>query len=161
MTAMDFEQLPLRDIHLPDALSWWPPAPGWSVVVLLPLVALAALLFLRHAMRHRSAALRELHRILRAIEHGEQPLACVQQVSAVLRRFAMTAARDPAAVAGLTGRRWLEYLQAHGRAAGLAADHGHALANAPYMPPEDVDAEQARALVHAGMDWVRSHRPGR
>ncbi len=161
MTAMDFEQLPLRDIHLPDALSWWPPAPGWLVAVLLPMAALVALLLLRHAMRHRTAALRELHRILRAIEHGEQPLACVQRVSEVLRRFAMTTARDPSSVAGLTGRRWLAYLQAHGNAAGLADDHSHALANAPYMPSRDVDAGKARALVQAGMDWVRTFRPER
>ncbi|HVS24646.1 MAG TPA: DUF4381 family protein, partial [Gammaproteobacteria bacterium] len=31
MNQTDFTQLPLRDIHLPGLISWWPPAPGWWI----------------------------------------------------------------------------------------------------------------------------------
>ena len=30
---MDPEQIPLRALHLPDAIGWWPLAPGWWVVI--------------------------------------------------------------------------------------------------------------------------------
>ena len=36
---MDPEQIPLRDLHLPDAISWWPLAPGWWIVLGLALIA--------------------------------------------------------------------------------------------------------------------------
>ena len=26
---MDPTQLPLRDLHLPETIGWWPLAPGW------------------------------------------------------------------------------------------------------------------------------------
>ena len=32
---MDPEQIPLRDLHLPEAIGWWPLAPGWWVVIAL------------------------------------------------------------------------------------------------------------------------------
>ena len=36
---MDQNALPLRDLHLPDAIGWWPPAPGWWVLFVLALAA--------------------------------------------------------------------------------------------------------------------------
>jgi hypothetical protein len=36
---MPTTQLPLKDIHLPDAISWWPPAIGWwLIIILMPLL---------------------------------------------------------------------------------------------------------------------------
>ena len=32
---MDPEQIPLRDLHLPEAVGWWPLAPGWWVLIAL------------------------------------------------------------------------------------------------------------------------------
>ena len=39
---MDPELLPLRDLHLPEMVGWWPLAPGWWF-----LIALAAAVILR------------------------------------------------------------------------------------------------------------------
>ena len=33
----------LRDVHLPPAVSWWPPAPGWGGILFIILVLLALL----------------------------------------------------------------------------------------------------------------------
>ena len=40
MNAPAMNELPLRDIHLPDAVSWWPPAIGWWLLAII-IVALA------------------------------------------------------------------------------------------------------------------------
>ena len=48
--------LPLRDVQLPPAPSWWPPAPGYLMiggVVLLLLVAMAFLWWQRRRRRQR------------------------------------------------------------------------------------------------------------
>jgi len=61
--------LELRDIHLPEGSLWWPPAPGWwLLLVLLGLVSLAAWWSLQRR-RHpslRRLSLRQLDAIRRA-----------------------------------------------------------------------------------------------
>jgi hypothetical protein len=157
--SVDPSQLPLRDIHLPDPVGWWPPAPGWWILALLALagVAYAALLYYR-GRRHR-AALRAIGRIAAALEAGEEPLRCVQALSTVLRRFAMTLASvtSGAAVAGLTGRRWLEYLDARWARTDFCGA-GAALAHAPYAPPRCVSREDVQTLTRLCSDWVRAQR---
>jgi len=59
MNADDPSSIPLRDIHLPDPIGWWPPAPGWSIVLGLLVLASAGLAFAlwhRHRRRLQRAA---------------------------------------------------------------------------------------------------------
>ena len=42
---MDENTLPLRDLHLPDAIGWWPLAPGWWVVIALVAALLGYILW--------------------------------------------------------------------------------------------------------------------
>ena len=42
---MDPTQLPLRDLHLPPDIGWWPMAPGWWVLLA---IAAAALVWLSY-----------------------------------------------------------------------------------------------------------------
>jgi hypothetical protein len=43
-------ELPLRDIHLPEAITWWPPAPGWWISAVL---AIAIIVLVTRWLRHR------------------------------------------------------------------------------------------------------------
>jgi len=37
----------LHDIHMPEAIGWWPPAPGWWLLLGLVFISIAALFFYR------------------------------------------------------------------------------------------------------------------
>ena len=98
--TVDVSQLPLRDIHLPAPIGWWPPALGWWLLAALVLAGLVLYAIHYYRARHKRAALRALTRVRTALEQGAEPVACLQFVSTVLRRFAMTSvARARAAVA--------------------------------------------------------------
>jgi hypothetical protein len=147
------EQLHLRDIHMPGAPPGWPPAPGWWLLGLLLLAALApALLRLARAWRRRRRRERVLAELdgMRGAECGP---ALVAAVSALLKRAALS--RFPRAeVAALTGADWLAFLDRTGGAGGFADGPGRVLADGAYAPRQDCDAPALLALARR---WLRQN----
>ena len=85
--VLDPSQLPLRDIHLPEVIGWWPPAIGWWI--LAAVVLLAAVLWVlryRAAWRQRVASV-ELTAALETLRAGGDPVICAQRFSTTMKRF--------------------------------------------------------------------------
>lgn len=151
---MEENTLPLRDLHLPDAIGWWPLAPGWWVVLVVVATALAYLslrLYRRwkfHAPRRY--ALREFARIeAEYIEH-RNPATLGKQLSELLRR-GMLAYAPREEVAGLTGEAWLAWLDDGMPLPYFHTEGGKSLLNLPYRDPEsdfsDVDIDALLSAV--------------
>jgi hypothetical protein len=105
----------LKDLHLPEASGWWPPAPGWWLVV--GILLLSPLLW--HAWQkwrnrkrvpvYRRAALQELEQSWRKYQADPDDAAFIQAVSALLKRVALQC-YEPQQVASLSGEQWGEFL---------------------------------------------------
>jgi hypothetical protein len=140
------QQLELRDIHTPAAPPAWPPAPGWWLLAVLLLAALALLgrkgwQAVRRARRRR--------RILAELDGLRgQPCgaALIGEVSALLKRVALSRfpRRD---VAALTGTDWLAFLDRTGGSGGFGQGAGRVLADGPYAPAPGCDADALLALA--------------
>ncbi len=158
--TVDVSQLPLRDIHLPAPIGWWPPALGWWLLAALVLTAVALYGIHSYRARHKRAALRAISRVRDALEKGAEPVACLQYVSTILRRFAMTspgAARDGRVetdVAGLIGERWLKYLDGRWERTEFSAGLGKRLLAAPYARPNSIERGTAIELTALCMAWL-------
>jgi hypothetical protein len=102
----------LAPAHAPPPPGWWPPAPGWWGLALLLAAALGVLLYRLNwpPRRLRRAALRELEQIETRV-FDESHLA--RELENLLRRYAV-ARFGRAAVAGLSGANWIDFVVAHG-----------------------------------------------
>ncbi|HEX5056317.1 MAG TPA: DUF4381 domain-containing protein [Gammaproteobacteria bacterium] len=134
---MNAQPLPLRDIHLPDGVSWWPPAPGWWLLLALLLGAAIALWYWRRRGSVRWSlyrqALQELERIENGFGQKDNERLVLENLSVLLRRVAVS--RHPRTqVASLTGPRWLEFLDSVSGGTGFSGGPGRILADAPYNP---------------------------
>ena len=73
-TANPLDQL--RDIHLPEPISWWPPAPGWWILALAScalLVWLVRFIYRRYSAKHyRRQALAQLQELQTGTDAQEQ-----------------------------------------------------------------------------------------
>lgn len=158
MNPVDFSQLPLRDIHLPAVISWWPLAYGWWVLLAcLGAALLVTWLLYRRRYRER-AAIQGLRAVARALTEGAAPVNCIQRISMILRRFAMSVGESKA-VAGLTGEDWLKFLDGRWPRDEFSAGIGRVLIFGPYAPAGRVSSDDASALNELCLDWVRAQRP--
>lgn len=158
--SLDPATLPLRDIHLPDGVGWWPPAPGWWAVVATALVVAALAWWWQRryrALRANRAALQMLDAA--AAQAYAQPLLAVQTVSVALRRFVMTTAAEAGPAAALTDDAWLALLDSRWEQDGFRHGAGKILSAAPYMPAERVEQSAATALVELARQWLDAQRP--
>ena len=137
---MDPKQIPLRDLHLPEAVGWWPLAPGWWFVIALALVALGYLVhfYLNHRSRSaaRRYALRQLNTLTAEFEQHGDAVAFSSSLSELLRRT-MLAYAPREEVAGLTGEAWLQWLDRDLDQPRFQSDTGRKLLELPYRKPDE------------------------
>ncbi|MCX2893255.1 DUF4381 family protein, partial [Stenotrophomonas lactitubi] len=81
--------LPLRDVQLPASPTWWPPAPGWLMLIALVLLLLAifAVLAWRRRRRHQQW-MRVFDQEIAAVNGAPSELAAI---ASLLRRAARQA----------------------------------------------------------------------
>jgi hypothetical protein len=106
----------LRDVHLPDAPAWFPPAPGWWLLATVVIVALAFGIVAQRRRRRRRAPFRTatgtLEDLARGVRAGSSsPADYAHAASAVLKRLIVHVLRRRDAAA-LTGAQWLALLDA-------------------------------------------------
>lgn len=136
----------LHDLVTPPPVPWWPPAPGWAIVLALFALLLLGLLlkvFMHwQANRYRREAL--------SLLENTPPAG----LSALLKRVALTVwPREE--VADLTGDRWLRFLDRTAKTNLFVAGTGKTLESAAFDPAADTHAPDLRRAVR---EWILKHR---
>lgn len=150
---MQQNALPLRDLHLPEAVGWWPLAPGWWALIVLGAVGLVWLsrkyLQRRRQSAARRYALRKLKLYSDAYANHRNAVLLGSQLSELLRRTMLAyAPRDK--VAGLTGDDWLDFLDRDLDRPHFRDGDGRPLIEWPYRDPEfRADESDVAALLDA------------
>lgn len=152
----------LADIHLPDAVSPWPPAPGWWLVaalVLLMLVLLGRKLLLRMLVRRRLlAALQELDSVYNTWQQASQSEANRNQAgldllygfNAILKRVALVHFPN-ADLPRLSGHAWLQFLDGVDASREFTTGAGQALSDGTYRPVFSADTDALYGLCRR---WI-------
>ena len=150
----------------PEAIGFWPPAPGWwllgCLTVGLCLLAGHRLWKQRKANLYRRQALRTAKALYRQHQHSshEPPdiMALAQGYNRILKAVALhTSPR--ARVASLYGERWLQFLgRTQKGQQGMKALS--ALGLELYATPTQQASQIAPGQLHrAVLRWIKTHRP--
>lgn len=139
----------LRDIHIPDGVSMFPPAYGWWVI-LAGVIVLALLFELFLILRKKSKKAYAL-RLLSQINQNNIVPAAVE-ISEILRRICVY--KYPAANA-LYGENWVNFLNNHTKQK-LPKNTVNLLINAPYIPAntKTFDEHDIYELTTFAKKWI-------
>jgi hypothetical protein len=145
----------LEPLRAPEAVSWWPPAPGWWLVATLTALLLIALLR-RFRQRWRAAApLRSARRELAWLRAADTPPSLRAAQLAQLQRRVAIALHGRRACARLSGADWVDFLNRMAGDALLATDS----ADLAYRP--DVDATAVERALDDCQRWLQRLRSPR
>lgn len=146
----------LKELPLPEPVSWWPQTPGWYLLgtaLLLVLVWLGWKLWLRY---QRNSYRREGMARLNGMASDPQAL---KDLPFLLRRSALQAAprKD---VASLRGDDWLAWLDDSAGRKLFEQTDAEALDELSFAGENDrsLDDVSAQRLIEASKVWMRSHR---
>lgn len=139
----------LRDIHIPDGVSAFPPAYGWWVMLLALLLMGGVYQFIK-IYRHRSKKLYAL-RLLNNIRY-DNVVENAKAMSELLRRICVL--KYPQA-STIFGQKWIDFLNAHNSKT-LDAKTSDLLVDAPYMPLSTTkyNMDDAESLRRFCQQWI-------
>jgi hypothetical protein len=157
MANMQETTLPLKDIHLPLEINWWPPAYGWWLLI-AGLVVVSAFVYWMYYLFTRNTTIKTAKNKLDTIRknngHNEFQKLC--ELSVLIRRVAISLSPREH-VASLTGKAWLAWLDSSVKGSPFSEGVGQFLASAHYrnIPVTEQEIQQLISLCE---DWLKAQK---
>lgn len=157
---MNEQTLNLRDIHLPEPISWWPLAPGWWILLACALLIIATLFLARKIYQNRQLKRdikTELEHIKKQFQQTQNKSRLAKSLSILLRRASISY-YPKTNIAGLTGEHWLAYLDKtnikRSEKNSFRSEAGEVLLYAPYLPDDKKLDFDAQSLIALSESWL-------
>jgi hypothetical protein len=137
-------------------VSWWPPAPGWWLLLICSAVIIAGIVLFKQIRKRgllKRTALAELDIIRRQYYDNHDRVQLVKALSALMRRASISFYQRENS-ASLTGAAWLQHLDSTAQRKEFENGNGSILATAPYLPADsqvDVNFDDLLSLCE---DWL-------
>jgi hypothetical protein len=152
---MPVTELQLRDIHIPEAISWWPPAFGWWLVAICTPLLLGFLYWLYKRLT-RKTALKTARKLFKVLKNDPMldDRTKIAELSALLRRVAVSI-DTRSQVAGLAGQHWLRYLDGTVKGAPFSEGPGRVFLDTHYQKsvPAELPIQDVFQLCE---DWLKA-----
>lgn len=150
----------LRDLHHPDAVGWWPLAPGWWVLIILLLAALSWYLVKAYRQKqsnlYRQHARDELEQLSIQFKKHNDKSNYLSDTHKLLRRVALHRYPDVQQdFAGLTGVEWQTYLNNCCDEKVFDAKFSEHFSALPYQQKSDYDQQRWQQAI---TNWLEQHR---
>jgi len=152
-------ELPLRDIHLPPEIGFFPVALGWWILLLIVPI-LAGFSFWLYRRLTRKTAVKTAKKLLLALKTSDKATAeKLAELAILLRRVAISVS-SRSECASLTGKAWLAYLDNSLKDKSFSEGVGQCLADVNYHKNAAIEVDMT-ALWALAERWLKAQKSGR
>lgn len=151
------QELPLRDLHLPDTYLWWPLAIGWWFVIAMLLgviIGFGIFYYVKKKNKMQHCTITYALGVLKRLSKENNKSILITHISRLLRRVCISL-YGRRQVAGLTGERWLRFLDRKGKTTAFTEGVGRILVAFPYQKTVDYPRQELLLLVQ---QWLQNQR---
>lgn len=146
----------LKDIHLPPAVTEFPIAYGWWLLVIITLIIIVVSLIAikRYRLKNatKKAALNLLDLEYKQYKINKDHGVFLQKTNQILKRYCLE--KYPHAI-GLSGLPWIDFLIRHGQQSFFNAELAHALSQGIYQQSCDYNPDD---LFIACSNWLKHNK---
>ncbi|MEM7027138.1 MAG: DUF4381 domain-containing protein [Pseudomonadota bacterium] len=155
----DPASLPLRDIHLPDTVNWWPLAPGWWILLVLLTILFGFIYWWLYKRQKPTRAVidianEDFKQIKVAFTQHNNKSILAKDISEFIRRVCLSLFTRTD-TASLTGDDWLAFLDQQMEQAEFSQGFGRILNEAPYQSAPDYDDKKLINLIESWLQRVQ------
>ncbi|NOY72821.1 MAG: DUF4381 domain-containing protein [Gammaproteobacteria bacterium] len=149
----------LRDITLPTAVSWWPPALGWWLLALILIIVIILSTYWLKTRLYRTSTLslaqQELNNIMLKYNDDHNSTTLMSQLSILLKRYALLCFPEEN-IAGLNGKKWQDFIIRHGPdIKDIDAEKiAEQLTTSPYKKFENTDSDTKKIITYFN-NWLK------
>lgn len=147
----------LRDIHLPQPISWWPLAPGWYVLMIIVLFLVVVIAYFIQQRRLNAMPKKQALELLKIYKQQYEKEKNTQITSAgiseLLRRVALVYFPREA-VASLHGDAWVVFLNQTSKGIDFKPVQSMLL-ESPFKAPETLNLIP---LITRAEQWIKQRR---
>ena len=147
----------LKDIHLPDPISVWPPALGWWILTTIILAAIVSLscwlIFYYKKNAYRRHAIKQLQTLTENYNRQNNKTYYANNINKLLKQVAVTY-YSKKSVSSLTGKAWLTFLDNSAKMTDFSQGAGQILETSQYQLTADFDAI---SLSTCCKKWLKHH----
>jgi len=150
----------LKDIHLPPAISDWPPAPGWWIFAFIVFIAILLFgIWIWRRNKNKKPKIEAL-KILKIIQNQyykkDDQLKTLRKLSHLIRRISLTFYKKEV-VASIHGYEWLEFLDKTGETTEFTKGAGSILGIEIYKKKPKVDMDSLFPIVKKWIEKTPSN----
>lgn len=152
----------LEPVIAPEPVSFWPPQPGWYlvIVILLLIIIYGVNKYLQYQKknRYRKLALQQFE----IIKNSSHPIPDQNIILALNKLLKVTAINGfpRKEVACLSGKAWVNFLEQSCKKVKLSEDAKYVLASSEFVPPQryKIEEQEWSELLAISERWIKNHK---